>query len=124
MISSRRATSPGLDIRSDIIGSMKSSRVLRDARRRAGLTQRQLAHSAGVPQPAVARIERGHVIPRVDTLARLLRACGVTLEPAALAGTGIDRTTIRELLLLSPAERAGLAVAEANSLAGIAVPQR
>ncbi|MGH9027963.1 MAG: helix-turn-helix domain-containing protein [Acidimicrobiia bacterium] len=104
---------------------MKSARLLREARRRAGVTQRQLARGAGVPQPTVARIERGHVVPRVDTLERLLRACGITLEPAALAGTGIDRSTIRELLRLSPAERARLAVAEANSLAGIAaVPRR
>jgi transcriptional regulator with XRE-family HTH domain len=98
---------------------MNSARLLREARRRAGMTQRDVARAAGVPQPAVARIERGHVVPRMNTLERLLRACGVTLEPATLLGEGIDRSTIRELLRLSPAERARLAVAEANALAGV-----
>jgi transcriptional regulator with XRE-family HTH domain len=53
--------------------------VLRSARRSAGLTQRALAAKARVPQPTVARIESRAVVPRVDTLDRLLAACGVAL---------------------------------------------
>ena len=37
---------------------MGAGTILREARRRAGLTQRELARMAGVPQPAVSRIER------------------------------------------------------------------
>ena len=51
---------------------MNSARILRHARRHAGLTQRALAQLAGIPQPAIARIERGAVSPRVSTLAELL----------------------------------------------------
>jgi predicted transcriptional regulator len=84
--------------------------MLKEARRGVGLSQRALARLAGVAQPTVARIESGVVVPRVDTLDRLLRACGKDLELVERAGRGLDRTLIRERLKLSPAERARLAV--------------
>lgn len=84
---------------------MDAARVLRQARRRAGLTQRQLAERAGVPQSQVAKIESGAVVPRVDTLDRLLEACGEGLEALPRPGIGVDRTLARELLELEPAER-------------------
>jgi hypothetical protein len=64
----------------------------------------------------VARIEAGGVVPRVDTLERLLRGCGYTLEVARRAGVGVDRSVIRELLLLTPRRRLDLAVTEAHNL--------
>jgi predicted transcriptional regulator len=95
---------------------MKASRLLRTARRRAGLSQRELADLAGVPQPAIARIESGRVQPRVDTLGRLLRACGWDLEVAPRAGVGVDRTVMRQLLRLTPQQRLERAVADAEAL--------
>jgi transcriptional regulator with XRE-family HTH domain len=76
------------------------------------LSQRALARAAGVPQPTVARIESGAVVPRADTLDRLLRACGKDLELVERAGRGHDRTLIRERLKLSTAQRGRLAVRE------------
>ncbi len=96
---------------------MNAARALKQARRRAGLTQRQLAAAAGVAQPTIARIERGLEVPRVDTLDRLLRACGDAIEAVPLAGEGIDRTGIRQLLSLTPAERAATAINDARMLA-------
>ncbi len=96
---------------------MNAGRTLLQARRRAGLSQRQLAAATGVAQPTIARIERGAEVPRVDTLDRLLRACGEALEALPLAGEGIDRTVIRQLLRLSPAERAASAVNDGRVLA-------
>jgi len=90
--------------------------TLREARRRAGLSQRALAARVGVPQPVVARIERGGVSPRIDTLERLLRGCGEELGTRPRLGEGVDRTAIRELLKLSPGERARLAVEEARNV--------
>ena len=95
---------------------MDAASTLRNARRAADLSQRELARRAGVAQPAVARIEAGGVIPRVDTLERLLRACGHTLEVARRAGAGTDRSVIRELLRLTPRQRLDLAVTEARNL--------
>jgi predicted transcriptional regulator len=96
---------------------MDAARVLRQARRRAGLTQRQLASKAGVPQPMVARIESGAVMPRVDTLDRLLEACGEGLESHPRPGRGLDRTGYRELLRTSPRERIRQAAEAASGLA-------
>jgi transcriptional regulator with XRE-family HTH domain len=95
---------------------MDAGRALREARRRAGLTQRALAGLAGVPQPTVARIESRAVTPRVDTLDRLLAVCGLTLVVAPRPGAGVDRSTIRALLELSPTERIRLAAREWRNL--------
>ena len=94
---------------------MDPASTLRNARRRAGLSQRALAALVRVPQPSVARIESGAVMPRVDTLDRLLAACGLRLE-ASPAG-GIDTTAIDAMLRLTPAERLRLATVEAANLA-------
>lgn len=83
----------------------KAGRLLRQARRRAGLTQRQLAERLGVPQSQIAKIESGAVIPRVDTLDRFLRACGETLEALPRIGIGVDRTGFREMRKLTPRQR-------------------
>lgn len=89
---------------------------VRYARLRAGLTQAELAGRAGISQPALARIESDRVRPRIDTLQKLLRECGLTLEPMPRAGVGIDRSTIRRMLRLSPKKRLQLAVDEARNL--------
>lgn len=93
---------------------MDAARVLRQARRRAGLTQRELASRAGVPQSRVAKIESGAVIPRVDTLDRLLEACGEGLESLPRPGRGVDRTLFTAHLL--PPERARHAVASNRNM--------
>lgn len=90
--------------------------MLRNARRTAGLSQRGLAVRAGVPQPTIARIESHAVVPRVDTLDRLLSACGFGLERVRRPGAGIDRTSIRELRRLRPVERLRLAAQDARNL--------
>lgn len=91
--------------------------VLRRSRLQAGLTQRELAVLVGVAQPAIARIESGAVIPRVDTFERLLRGCGKDLRVEHQRGQGVDRSVIRTLLDLSPRERLELAAEEARNVA-------
>lgn len=88
-----------------------AGRMLRHARARAGLSQRVLAATTGIPQETIARIERGRVDPRVGTLDRLLEGCGYGLEHLPRLGIGIDRSQIRALLALSPSERLSLATA-------------
>ena len=67
-----------------------------------------------MPQPAVSRIERDHVSPRLDTLDVLLRGCGLALDLVDRPGLSVDRTLIRERLSLSPRERAQLTAREWN----------
>ncbi len=88
-----------------------AGRMVREARRRANLTQRQLSARAGIPQETIARIERGRADPRVTTLDRLLEASGYGLESMPRLGIGIDRTQIYELLKLTPSERLAVAIA-------------
>lgn len=96
---------------------MSAARILKYARRRSGLSQRALASAAGVPQSTVARIELGVLSPRTDTLERLLSAAGASLNVEPKLGIGIDRTHIRELLRLTPTERARVAAATAANMA-------
>ncbi len=68
-------------------------------------------------QPAIARIESGRVIPRADTLQRLLAACGFGFELRPLPE--VDRSAIRQLMRVSPRQRLELAAIEANNLSRI-----
>lgn len=87
---------------------MPGRELLRDARARARLTQRELARRAGVAQPTIARIEAGVADPRVRTLERLLAACGHSLQATVRPGAGVDRSQLRILLRLSPRQRLDL----------------
>ncbi len=80
--------------------------LLREARRRHGVTQAQLAIRASTTQSAISRIERDQVSPSVETLRELLHLLGedlrLTIEPREW---GIDRSLIAERLRLAPDER-------------------
>jgi transcriptional regulator with XRE-family HTH domain len=89
-----------------------AGRMLRDARRRANLTQRELAAKSGIPQETIARIERGRADPRVNTLDRLLAGCEFGLEVMPRLGIGIDRTQIHERLSVPMQERLAVAMAD------------
>ncbi len=56
-----------------------AANLLKLARIKAGVSQRQMAQAAGVPQSTVARIESGAMQPTLPLLYRLLAA--VDLEP-------------------------------------------
>jgi transcriptional regulator with XRE-family HTH domain len=64
---------------------MLGADLVREARRRAGLTQRELAERAETTQSAVARLESGRTRPSFDQVLRLIRLCGfrlhVSLDP-------------------------------------------
>jgi len=59
--------------------------LMLEARKRAGLTQDEVAKLMKVSRPLVARLERGLHAPNIDTLMRYADACGcrlrLTLEP-------------------------------------------
>jgi transcriptional regulator with XRE-family HTH domain len=94
-----------------------SADLLRSARRRCNLTQRELAQRTGIAQPTIARIEAGRVDPMLSTIERLLAACGARLRVDPQPGYGIDRTQMRELLKLTHAERLDLLRRDAAALA-------
>jgi transcriptional regulator with XRE-family HTH domain len=59
---------------------MDVATLLRTIRRRAGLSQRELARRARTSAAAVCLYERGERVPRVDTLERLLAAADAALS--------------------------------------------
>jgi transcriptional regulator with XRE-family HTH domain len=80
--------------------------LLKDSRRRHGVSQARLAARAGTTQSAVSRIERDQISPSVATLRSLLHLLGEDLVIDAKArDSGIDRSLIRERFRLSPSER-------------------
>lgn len=81
--------------------------LIREARRRAGLSQAELAHRVGTSQPAIARYERARSMPDLATLHRIVEACGLELrlelaEPdaqrAATEAHALERTVEERLL--------------------------
>lgn len=90
--------------------------LIREARRRAGLSQGELAARAGTSQPAIARLERGLSTPNLATLERLANAAGfalrIELVPSAPIDPlveaykrDVDRTLLRENLRRSVDDR-------------------
>jgi transcriptional regulator with XRE-family HTH domain len=56
--------------------------VLRQARRRAGLSLRELGARAGTSHSTLSAYESGAKVPSVATLERILRAAGFALDVA------------------------------------------
>ncbi len=84
---------------------MLEVQLLREARRRAGLTQRELAERLGTTQSSIARMESGVVSPTFATLRCAIEACGFEIrvglgEPDPETDSLFDQT-----LPLTPAER-------------------
>jgi transcriptional regulator with XRE-family HTH domain len=89
--------------------------LLREARARHGVSQKQLAMRASTTQSAISRIERDRVSPSVETLRELLYLLGEDLVlGAAHRDSGIDATLNAQSMKLPPAERVrrGLAFAD------------
>jgi transcriptional regulator with XRE-family HTH domain len=81
--------------------------VLRDARHRAGISQKQLAIRTGIAAPAISRIENGHESPSFERLTTCLEALGFepSLELRPLGGSQADPVHLAAEAELTPAQR-------------------
>ena len=61
-----------------------NAQILLDARKQAGLTQRQLAQRIGSDKGYISKLERGLITPNISTLYKIASAMGyrVELQPA------------------------------------------
>jgi transcriptional regulator with XRE-family HTH domain len=84
---------------------VSSKTILLEARLRSGLTQAELAQRAGTAQSAIARWETGRARPAVETLAFLVRACGLELRVGLGEADPGERSLIERNLALTPTER-------------------
>ena len=89
-------------------GRAVSSSLVRDIRRRGGLSQRALAGRAGVPQPTIAEIEARRREPSMTLLSRLAEATGyelkVDLQPLPARSAVATANRIRDLLVRAEGE--------------------
>ena len=90
-----------------------AGQILREARLRAGLTQRRLAQLAGVSQPTIARVESAEIQPTFDRLLQLVRACGLDLDVRVVPLDEDAWTLVERGAASTPDERLDRAIAGA-----------
>ena len=95
---------------------MVSALLLVQARRSAGLSQRDLAARAGVAQQEIARYERGRVMPSLERLRALVAACGLELTVGLTRADDSYDRQIAAALALAPTQRLERALCEAEPL--------
>lgn len=81
------------------------SNLIRESRRRAGLSQSQLARRAGVAKSTVGRIESGTRVPSSDLVERLVRAAGFEIQLSLAAPDPGTDSMFERTLRRTPAER-------------------
>jgi transcriptional regulator with XRE-family HTH domain len=85
---------------------MRGNHLIREVRKRAGLSQAQLAERVGTTQSAIARIER-HGSPTLARLAEIAKACGFDVEVRLVPSDPDDHdwAMVRANAALAPEER-------------------
>lgn len=78
---------------------------MREARRRAGLSQADLAARVGTTQSAIARVESARTSPSLEYLTRLVRACGFDIQARLVPYEEEDWSLARGNLRLTPEAR-------------------
>lgn len=84
---------------------MNAADLVREARRRAGLTQAQLAERLATTQSTIARLEAGGRDPSFGTLENVIRACGLDMSIRLGPHDDHDLTLARLTDDLTPGER-------------------
>jgi transcriptional regulator with XRE-family HTH domain len=79
--------------------------LVREARRRAGLTQSELATLAGTTQSAIARLESGRPDVSLNDVIRLVRLCGLDVEVAIVPHDDSDMAQAERLISLTGPQR-------------------
>jgi transcriptional regulator with XRE-family HTH domain len=85
--------------------SMRSADLLIAGRRRAGLSQEQLASRLGRTQPTIARWESGYQHPPFESVVEALHACGLELTVGMARYDDSYDTLIAGQLLMDPVDR-------------------
>ena len=85
---------------------MKGNHLVREARKRAGLSQAELARRAGTTQSVISRLERGATAPSMQTISELVRTCGFELGVSlSRHDDDHDWSLVQQNLQLSPEQR-------------------
>ncbi|MDP2624172.1 MAG: helix-turn-helix transcriptional regulator [Actinomycetota bacterium] len=103
---------------------MTGAYLIAEARKRAGLTQAELAARLGSHQSVVARWETGRSRPDLDTVMRAVRAAGFEMGVSLSPGDDHDLVLIRRELGMQPHERLSRLVGAVRRLDAMAAAAR
>src|SRR3954452_19354033 len=84
---------------------MIGGELRREARKRAGIIQAELATRADTTQSAIARLESGRTSPSLEQVERLLRLCGFQLVVGLAAYDDSDILQAEAAVRRTPTER-------------------
>ena len=84
---------------------MRGGSIIKQARRTAGLTQAELAERLATTRSAIARWESGRVSPTVESLSRIVEACGLSLHVSLHEPNDHDLGLALANLKLTPEQR-------------------
>src|SRR5438309_8986028 len=84
---------------------MIGGELVREGRKRAGITQAALAARAETTQSAIARLESGRTSPSLEQVERLLRLCGFQLVVELAPYDDSDIVQAEAALRRTPTER-------------------
>ena len=92
-----------------------SGSLIREARKRAGLTQAELAERLGKTQSEIGRWERGEVKPSLETLRAVVRACDLDVTIGLAEADDSHARNLARTRAMTPAERVRHAVGRARA---------
>lgn len=95
---------------------MKGGHLLREARKRAGMTQAEVARACGTTQSAIARVEAGAQSPTLEQLTKLIRASGFDLSIRLVKADPERSMHVSDALQGDPDERLRRVVAAARMI--------
>jgi transcriptional regulator with XRE-family HTH domain len=113
---------------SETVSTSQADELIRNARRRSRISQRELARRAGTSQAAISRIERGLEEPTLERLEQILASLGwrPVIELAPVAVHDAEPRRLHEDARRDPATRleSGFAMGRfARRFLGIASPE-
>lgn len=80
-VQAKKAKSPAFALAYQIeFDRLQLARRIKALREKQDVTQEELAELVGTRQPAIARLEAGNVLPRLDLLERIAHALGTHLD--------------------------------------------
>ena len=84
---------------------MRGGELMREARRRAGMTQARVAALLGTGQSTIVRWESGQRSPSFETVTRTVRDCGLELRVSLGPSNSSALGDARAMSLLSPEQK-------------------
>jgi transcriptional regulator with XRE-family HTH domain len=96
----------------------RGGELIREARLRAGLTQKELSELTGRERSVIARWEQGIISPPLESLMAIIHACGFDLPLTLIPVDKSADEELRAALLETPSERVEWLLGQQRGRAG------